>query len=189
MAIVGSNKLTAWFLLASTMGLWMCAQAGAERQGSKAQAADLKESSFSMPHVYQRWFDEDVHWIITPDERAAFLRLSTNQERDRFVAEFWLRRDPKPGTPRNEFKEEHYRRIAYANVHFPWRAAPGWNTDRGRIYIVLGPPDAIKSEPAAKASKPTESWNYRSPTKHGKDFKFVDVCGCGDYRLEPPLKD
>jgi len=139
----------------------------------------------SLPLVYARWVDEDVRWIITPDERKAFLRLSKNDERDQFVEQFWLRRDPTANTSRNEFKEEHYRRIAYANEHFPWQAVPGWKTDRGRIYIIYGPPDAIESAlPSSQSLKASALWHYRAVTKYGRDLKFVDVCGCGDYQLE-----
>jgi hypothetical protein len=96
-----------------------------------------------------------------------------------------LRRDPTPGTAENEYKEEHYRRIAYANVHFAWQAVPGWETDRGRIYILYGPAASIKVA-RADALNRTQLWHYNSVTSYGKDLKFVDVCGCGDYRLETP---
>ena len=85
-----------------------------------------------------------MRWIIRPEERAAFLRLGNNQDRERFIEEFWKRRDPTPDTVENEFKEEHYRRIAYANMHFGWQKVQGWETDRGRIYILYGPPNSIK---------------------------------------------
>src|SRR6476469_4801553 len=90
--------------------------------------------------VYKKWLDEDVRWIITDEERNAFKQLSNDEERDNFVEGFWLRRDPTPDTVENEFKEEHYRRIAYANEHFA-AGIPGWKSDRGRIYITFGPAD------------------------------------------------
>jgi GWxTD domain-containing protein len=155
---------------------------------SFASAQANPSTSSGLPQVYQHWLDEDVSWIITADERVAFLRLTSDDERKRFVKEFWLRRDPTPGTEKNEFKEEHYRRIAYSNVHFAWQALPGWKTDRGRIYIVFGPPDEIRiSQPADKdSSKRSIVWHYHSATGPDRELKFIDVCGCGDYRLEIP---
>jgi len=142
----------------------------------------------SLPQVYQHWLDEDVSFIITSDERVAFLGLTSDDERKRFVEDFWLRRDPTPGTSKNEFKEEHYRRIAYSNVHFGWQATQGWKTDRGRIYIVFGPPDEIRVKPAAENGSSARSilWRYRSTTGSDRELKFIDVCRCGDYRLESP---
>ncbi len=130
---------------------------------------------------YEKWLDEDVYWIIKPEERAAFLSLHTDKERDRFIEEFWRRRDPTPDTAKNEFKEEHYRRLAYANMHFASRT-PGWKTDRGRTYITLGPPDAITE--SASGTRRTQVWLYRYLEGIGEnvEFKFVDVCDCGDYR-------
>ena len=96
---------------------------------------------------YKKWLDEDVTYIITPEERSAFLRLQTNEEREQFIEQFWLRRNPDPDSPENTFKEEHYRRIAYANEHYA-SGIPGWKTDRGRIYIMWGPPDEVDSHPS-----------------------------------------
>ena len=99
-----------------------------------------------MSSTYKKWLNQDVVYIITPEEKAAFKQLSNDEERDQFIEQFWLRRDPTPDTPENEYKEEHYRRIAYANEHFA-AGIPGWKTDRGRIYIIWGPagPDRIAS--------------------------------------------
>ena len=96
---------------------------------------------------YKKWLDEDVVYIITDEERAAFKQLSNDEERDNFIEAFWQRRDPTPDTEENEYKEEHYQRIAYANEHFA-AGVPGWKTDRGRIYIVYGKPDEIDSHPS-----------------------------------------
>lgn len=93
---------------------------------------------------YEKWLDEDVRWIMTAQERRDFMKLATDEQRDQFVSDFWSRRDPKPGHKRNSFKEEHYDRMAYANEHFA-AAKPGSMTDRGRIYIVYGPPDRVDS--------------------------------------------
>jgi GWxTD domain-containing protein len=134
---------------------------------------------------YRKWLNEDVAYIIADEERAAFQRLQTNEERDQFVRQFWLRRDPTPGTPENEFKEEHYRRLAYANQRFA-SSVPGWKTDRGRIYIVYGPPDEIVSSPDVVR------WRYRHIDEIGDDivFEFVDPNHLGEFRLTgpPPAK-
>ena len=112
-------------------------------QQKKTSSKALKQELSS---TYKKWLKEDVRYIITPEEEAAFKQLSNDEERDQFIEQFWLRRDPTPDTPENEFKEEHYRRIAYANEHFA-AGIPGWKTDRGRIYIIWGPPDQIESHP------------------------------------------
>src|SRR5471030_408556 len=97
---------------------------------------------------YRKWLNEDVSYIITDEERTAFKRLQTDEEREQFIEQFWLRRDPTPDTVENEFKEEHYRRIAYTNENFA-SGIPGWKTDRGRIYITYGPPDEKETTPPA----------------------------------------
>ena len=168
--------------------------------GTVARAASQQaasENAQSLPAEYQKWLDEDVVWIITPEERTAFSQLKSNEERDKFVEQFWERRNPTPNSSENKFKEEHYRRIAYANIHFTTATVPGWKTDRGRIYIVYGPPDEIESHPAGVASsfaKPTEFWRYHLIEEHGVDRKnvdmtFVDVNGDGNYQLQPPAKN
>jgi GWxTD domain-containing protein len=146
---------------------------------------------------YKKWLNEDVRWIITDDERKAFMQLSNDEERDQFIEAFWQRRDPTPDTPENEFKEEHYRRIAYANEHFA-AGVPGWRTDRGRIYIVFGPPDEIESHPSGgsyerpqdegggeTSTYPFEDWRYRHIDGIGDDIivEFVDTCMCGEYHM------
>ena len=93
---------------------------------------------------YRNWLNVDVNYIITDEERQAFKRFTTDEERQQFIEQFWLRRDPTPDTEENEFKEEHYRRIAYANERYA-SGIPGWKSDRGRIYITFGPPDEIES--------------------------------------------
>ncbi len=134
---------------------------------------------------YNKWLTEDVAYIITDQERAAFKSLTTDEERERFIEQFWLRRDPTPGTVENEFKEEHYRRIAYANEHFA-SSVPGWKTDRGRIYIIYGPPDEIESHPAGGASTyASQQWRYRLISGVGTNVvvEFVDRTGKGEYRM------
>ncbi len=144
---------------------------------------------------YKGWLQQDVIWIITDEERAAFKLLKTDEERDQFIEAFWVRRDPTRDTLENEFKDEHYRRIVYANGHFGG-AVPGWKGDRGRIYIVYGPPDEVKSYPTGRIedetpggevpSHPLELWHYRHLEGVGQDvaIEFVDVCACGDYRMK-----
>lgn len=181
-----------------------------KNQGSDSQKALRKGGADPSP--YRAWLDEDVHWIIAAEERAAFEKLSTDAERDQFVEQFWRHRDPTPETVENEFKEEHYRRLAYSNVHFATKG-PGWKSDRGRAYIVLGPPDEIDHPTATPVEKsqaqgenalsaPTEEiWRYlyRTPTSAPHDqvwsdgrhnqagavviLRFVDSCRCGEYRL------
>ena len=147
--------------------------------------------------VYKKWLDEDVRWIITDEELAAFKKLTTNAERDQFIENFWARRDPTPDTAENEYKEEHYRRIAYANEHFA-AGLPGWKTDRGRMYIVYGPPTSIESHPMGgpyqrsaeegggeTETYPFEVWHYNYLEGIGQniDIEFVDDCGCGAYEM------
>jgi GWxTD domain-containing protein len=129
-----------------------------------------------------------VVYIIAGREKAAFERLVTDAEREHFIEQFWRRRDPNPATPENEFKEEHYRRIAYANERFPSSSVAGWQTDRGRIYILHGPPDEIESHPGIR-----ELWMYRHFDRLDKDLlvTFVDPDNSGELRLagEPELLD
>jgi GWxTD domain-containing protein len=146
---------------------------------------------------YKKWLNEDVAYIITDEERAAFKQLSNDEERDNFIEAFWQRRDPTPDTVENEFKEEHYRRIAYANEHYA-AGIPGWKTDRGRIYIVYGPPDEIESHPSggtyerpieegggSTSTYPFEDWRYRYLEGIGQEviIEFVDDCMCGSYEM------
>jgi GWxTD domain-containing protein len=150
-------------------------------------------------------FIQDVDYIISDAERQTFHRLSTDDERDQFVEQFWLRRDPTPDTVENEFKEEHYRRIAYANERFA-SGIPGWRTDRGMIYIKYGPPDEIESHPSGGSYQrpieqgggqtttyPFEVWRYRYIEGIGTNvlIDFVDQSGAGEFRMttDPQEKD
>ena len=160
----------------------------------KENAKALKQE---LGKTYKKWLDEDVRWIISDEERAAFKQLSNDEERDSFIEAFWQRRDPTPDTVENEFKEEHYRRIAYANEHFP-AGIPGWKTDRGKIYIMYGPADEIESHPSGgtyerpmdegggtTSTFPFEQWRYRYLEGIGQEviIEFVDTCMCGDYHM------
>ncbi|MFB3776293.1 MAG: GWxTD domain-containing protein [Bryobacteraceae bacterium] len=154
---------------------------------------------------YRRWLDEDVGYIISDEERTSFKRLSTDEERENFIEQFWLRRDPTPDTAENEFKEEHYRRIAYANERFA-SGIPGWKSDRGRIYITYGPPDEREEHPSGgsyerpyeegggtTSTYPFEIWRYRWIEGIGTDvlIEFVDPTMTGEYRMtmDPSEKD
>jgi GWxTD domain-containing protein len=133
---------------------------------------------------YEKWLTEDVAYIISDEERAAFRALQSNPERERFIEQFWERRDPTPGTPANEVKEEHYRRIAYANEKFA-AGIPGWKTDRGRIYIVYGPPDEKEVHPSGDVGGPPyEEWLYKHNEGVGDRVivKFVDEQRNGTFR-------
>jgi GWxTD domain-containing protein len=137
--------------------------------------------------VYNRWLHEEVVYIITDKEHTAFQKLTSDEERDMFIEQFWERRNPNPGSPKNDFKQEYYRRIAYANEHYPTASGrPGWRTDRGRIYITYGPPDEIDAYPAKKPYA-LEKWKYRHVTSIGDDvlFTFVDRTGNRSYDLVP----
>jgi GWxTD domain-containing protein len=164
-----------------------------ERQRKKNEKALHQELS----KTYKKWLDEDVRWIITDQEREAFLKLSNDEERDQFIEQFWQRRNPTPDSVDNPFKDEHYRRIAYANEHFA-AGIPGWKTDRGRMYIMYGPPDEIESHPAGgtydrplnegggtTSTYPFEDWRYRYLEGIGQNIiiEFVDTCMCGDYHM------
>jgi len=166
----------------------------ADEKLRKKNAKALKQE-LSKP--YKKWLDEDVTYIITDEERAAFKQLSNDEERDAFIEAFWQRRDPTPDTEENEFKEEHYQRIAYANEHFA-AGVPGWKTDRGRIYIVFGKPDEIESHPSGGSYErpmeegggetstfPFEQWRYRYIEGIGQEviIEFVDTCMCGEYHM------
>src|SRR5438270_1198623 len=160
----------------------------------KKNAQALKHE---LTKTYKKWLDEDVAYIITDEERAAFRQLSNDEERDNFIEAFWQRRDPTPDTEENEYKEEHYQRIAYANEHFA-AGVPGWKTDRGRIYIVFGKADEVESHPSGGSYErpmeegggetstfPFEQWRYRYIEGIGQEviIEFVDTCMCGEYHM------
>jgi GWxTD domain-containing protein len=155
--------------------------------------------------TYQSWLDQDARYIIAPEEERAFKLLGTDEERDAFIEQFWLRRDPTPDTEENEFREEHYRRMQYANEHYSAGIA-GWRTDRGRIYIVWGPPDEIESHPSggtyqrensegggSTSTYPFERWRYRYLEGIGNEIviEFVDACMCNEFHIstDPNEKD
>ena len=154
---------------------------------------------------YKKWLNEDVGYIITDEEKKAFKTLQTDEEREQFIEQFWLRRDPTPDTEENEYREEHYRRIAYSNEHFA-SGIPGWKTDRGMIYIKYGPPDEIDAHPSGgtydrpfeegggtTSTYPFEDWTYRyiEGLPPNVKIEFVDTTMSGEYRMtmDPSEKD
>ncbi len=205
----------------SVIGLaWLCPPAGAadkkppESGQRETIAKPLSEKEKrkrdeklrkELETPYRKWLTEDVNYIITDEERAAFKRLSTDEEREQFIEQFWLRRDPTPDSSENEYKEEHYRRIAYANERFA-SGIPGWKADRGKIYIMYGPADEVESHPSGgsyqrpweegggqTSTYPFEIWRYRYIEGVGSDIliEFVDKTMTGEYRMtmDPSEKD
>ena len=125
------------------------------KSSTKSKRRKLKKTLKELDTPYKQWLNEDVIYIISPAERQAFLQLETNEEREQFIEQFWLRRSATPDLPDNDFKEEHYRRIAYANEHFA-SGIPGWKTDRGRMYIMWGPPDEVEVASHRRHLRPSD---------------------------------
>jgi GWxTD domain-containing protein len=163
----------------------------------KERFKQQKELKQELHGTYKSWLDVDVHWIITDEERKAFKSLTNDEERDAFIEAFWQRRNPDPDSPENTYREEHYRRIAYANEHFA-AGKPGWMTDRGMIYIKYGPADDIENHDGGgiyqrpieegggeTSTYPFEIWHYRYLEGIGQniDIEFVDSCQCGDFHM------
>ena len=145
----------------------------------------------AVTNAIERWLDEDVVYIIEDPERTAFEGLGTNEERQRFIESFWLRRDPTSGTITNEYREEHYRRIAEANLRFSFGGTQGWQSDRGRIYIVYGEPESVESGVSGAgqpASFALERWRYAYIEGLGEnaELTFVDANRTGVYGLQTP---
>ena len=172
---------------------------------SKDTKRKMKRTLKELDSSYRQWLSEDVTYIISPDERNAFLQLDTNEEREQFIEQFWLRRSSNPDLPENDFKEEHYRRIAYANEHYA-SGIPGWKTDRGRMYIMWGPADEVESHPTggtydrpveegggSTSTYPWETWRWRYLEGVGENviLEFVDPSGSGEYHMtmDPGEKD
>ncbi len=192
--------LLAVMIAGTALGIGVMArgQSTAEKKLAAEQAAGPRPQ---MAELYQKWMDEDVVWIITPEERAKFSKLANDGERNEFIKRFWERRGREMPGGENAFRTEYYGRIAYANEHFA-ASVPGWKTDRGRIYILYARPDSIDSHPLGGEgdAKPFEVWHYKgieenSPavqgahvTKKNVDMKFVDTCSCGNFLLQAAPK-
>src|SRR5438477_1798142 len=172
---------------------------------TKDQRRKIGKAYKELDAQYKQWLSEDVIYIISPEERTAFLQYSTNEEREQFIEQFWLRRSSNPDLPENDFKEEHYRRIAYANEHYA-SGIPGWRTDRGRTYIIWGPADEVDSHPTggtydrpmdegggSTSTYAWEKWRYRYLDGIGNnvEIEFVDPSGSGEYHMtmDPSEKD
>ena len=175
------------------------------KEQRKEQKQKARKTLKELDSQYKQWLNEDVIYIISPEERNAFLQLDTNEEREQFIEQFWLRRSSNPDLPDNDFKEEHYRRIAYANEHFA-SGIPGWKTDRGRLYIMWGPADEVESHPSggtydrpmeegggSTTTYPWETWRWRYLEGIGENviIEFVDPSGSGEYHItmDPSEKD
>jgi GWxTD domain-containing protein len=196
--------------LALALGLLAAASPAATAQKKKAgDAQDVPERERTVKkersNMFKKWIDEDVAYIITDDEKRAWKKLATDDEREQFIEAFWRRRDPDPDTELNEYLEEHYERVAYANQHFA-SGIPGWKTDRGRIYIMYGAPNEKESHPSggsydrpsyegggSTTTYPFETWFYRylPGIGSGIEIEFVDPTGTGEYRIarSPNEKD
>ena len=168
-----------------------------EKQNREAREKSLRRETSD--RYLKKWIDQDVLYIISKEEKRAFKKLTTDEERYQFIEQFWLRRDPAPDTVDNEARNEHYRRITYANEHFA-SGFPGWKTDRGRIYITFGPPDEIEAHPTGGAydrpfdegggdtsTYPFEVWRYRylegEALGNQVMIEFVDRTLTGEYRM------
>lgn len=196
-------------LAIALLALTFAVPSGLAQKNKNDQGQDPSEKQRKvkpeLKKAYKDWLDKDVAYVITDEERRAFKKLETDDERERFIEEFWRRRDPDPDTDENEFREEYYERIAYTNEHYA-SGIPGWKTDRGRIYITWGKPDSIESHPSggsynresyegggSTSTYPFEKWFYRylPGVGSGVEIEFVDPTGSGEYRIarNPDEKD
>lgn len=196
-------------LLVALMAMPVVAPAQNKNKSRENQSTDVQDRERNVKQevkqVYKRWLSQDVAYIITGEEKKAFNKLTTDEERENFIEQFWRRRDPDPDTDENEYREEYYERIAYANQHYA-SGIPGWKTDRGRIYIAFGKPDGIESHPSggnydrpsyegggSTTTYPFETWFYRNinGVGSGVEIEFVDPTGTGEYRIarSPNEKD
>ena len=197
-----SIRLVLFPLVLAGASLYGFAQDPRQTQDPMEKPRNVKPE---LKKAYKDWLDKDVTYIITDEERKAFKKLATDDEREKFIEEFWRRRDPDPDTDENEFKEEYYERIAYANEHFA-SGIPGWRSDRGRIWIMYGKPDERETHPSGgpydrpsyegggmTTTYPFETWFYRylPGVGSGIEIEFVDPTGSGEYRIarNPSEKD
>lgn len=197
---IRNTALTVSILAAGAAGVFAQETKPTEDPSTKARKVSEEKDK-----IYKNWLSKDVEYIITSDEKKAYKALKTDEERENFIENFWRRRDPDPDTEENEYREEYYERIAYANEHFA-SGIPGWKTDRGRIYITFGKPDSIESHPSGGAydrpsyegggsttTYPFETWFYRhlDNVGDGIEIEFVDPTGTGEYRIarSPNEKD
>src|SRR6516164_9495812 len=204
-AVAAAFSLAFWLPSARAQVAQDAGDTATAKKIDKAAKHKMKQTLKELDSAYKQWLNEDVIYIISPDERNAFLQLQTNEEREQFIEQFWLRRSSNPDLPDNDFKEEHYRRIAYANEHYA-SGIPGWKTDRGRMYIMWGPPDEVESHPTggtydrpmeegggSTSTYPWETWRWRYLEGIGENIilEFVDPSGSGEYHMtmDPSEKD
>ncbi len=177
-----SRKALFWIFF-----LLLACFSGSAHSGQKKSAKDL-------PPNYRKWLEEEVVYIITAKEKDVFLQLETDREREIFIEAFWKQRDPDPLTPENEFKIEHYKRIAYANQYLG-REGPGagWRSDMGRFHIILGAPQQIERYENLSEIYPTVIWFYDGMAKYGIQnsfyLMFFKPHGTGEFELYSPLQD
>ncbi|CAN5665075.1 hypothetical protein BH20ACI4_BH20ACI4_08570 [soil metagenome] len=184
-------------ILVSILTIGISSAFAQEDPPSQDPSTKVRKVKEERDKIYSDWVNKDVAYIITKEEKKAFKELKTDEERENFISSFWLRRDPNPDTEENEFREEFYERIAYANEHYA-SGIPGWKTDRGRIYITWGKPDSVESHPSGGAydrpsyegggsttAYPFETWFYRylEGVGSGIEIEFVDPTGTGEYRI------
>ena len=194
--VIGFRSVWVTALVAG-LGTVMVAQPPEKKDPNTDPMSNARKVTTEANKVYKKWLDNDVAYIITDQEKKAFKALTTDEERENFIENFWRRRDPNPDTEENEYREEYYERIAYANQHFA-SGIPGWKTDRGRVYIAHGKPDSIESHPAggsydrpsyegggSTTTYPFETWFYRhlDDVGDGLEIEFVDPTGTGEYRM------
>ncbi len=157
----------------------------------KEKEISTKELIKRLPDKYKKWLDL-VYYIITPVEKKVFLQLKNNRDREVFIKLFWKQRDPTPGTPENEFKEEHIKRFKYANKHFK-TTRPGWMTDMGKIYIILGPPNTHNNYDNKYGLYPLKIWGYYGDKNLGLPsyfrVMFYKRDGIGEYIIYDPAFD
>ena len=205
---MSKNKLIRNFALAISIAATSVSVGFAQvdkEQPSQDPTTKARTQKAEVNKVYQNWVNNDVPYVITDQEKRAFKALKTDEERENFIENFWRRRDPNPDTEENEYREEYYERIAYANEHYA-SGIPGWKTDRGRTYIAWGKPDGVESHPSggnydrpsyegggSTTTYPFETWFYRhlDNVGDGIEIEFVDPTGTGEYRIarSPNEKD
>ncbi len=191
------NLIRNAFLTVSILSAGASAAFAQEPKPTEDPSTKTRKVKTEVNKVYKDWINKDVPYVITPQEKKAFNALKTDEERENFIENFWRRRDPDPDTEENEFREEYYERIAYANEHYA-SGIPGWKTDRGRIYITFGKPDGVESHPSggsydrpsyegggSTTTYPFETWFYRhlDNVGDGIEIEFVDPTGTGEYRI------
>lgn len=167
-------------LLALVAGMTFLLPVGAAQERPAAKSDDEE--------LFRAWLEGEVVYVICPEEKERVVALETGEQRTEFIDWFWLRRDPDLSTEKNEFRDEHYRRLEFVDRKYSTPARPGWKTDRGWIYILYGAPDSVESFPGKEGRRPIypfERWNYREirAVGSGVTLEFVDFDDSGDYRL------